>query len=206
MPGLTRSPVLVARRAELAAARQLVGAVSRGRGSTLLVTGEAGIGKSRLVAEVAALVTGAGLTVLTGHAVPGGGTYRAVAETLAGPLREHPLLLDSPRLRPYWPALRRLIPAWDGADAEPGPDAGLDRAVVLGEGMLALLSELHGGVGCLLVLEDLHWADADTLSLVGYLADALSGAPVLLTLTARDDVRVPGMAQLATHRGSPRCR
>ena len=62
--------------------------------------------------------------------------------------------------------------------------------------MLALLAAIGGDHGCLLVLEDLQWADPDTLDLVAYLAGVVSGAPVLLALTARDDVVLPGTARL----------
>src|SRR5437763_3358708 len=67
-----RSPALVGRCAELATAWRLVDAVKRCDGATLLVTGEAGIGKSRLVAAVAAGAATTGLTVLAGRAVQGG--------------------------------------------------------------------------------------------------------------------------------------
>src|ERR687898_660764 len=59
-----RSPVLVGRQAELATALQLLHAAGRGEGSTLLVTGEAGIGKSRLLAELARRAPEASMTVL----------------------------------------------------------------------------------------------------------------------------------------------
>ena len=59
-----RSPVLVGRRAELATALGLVDAAARGRGGALLVTGEAGIGKSRLVDEMRGRAAAAGMTVL----------------------------------------------------------------------------------------------------------------------------------------------
>lgn len=195
---VTRSPELVGRGAELATAGRLVDALECGTGAALLVTGEAGIGKSRLVAELAARAASSGLSVLTGRAVQGGGTYRAVAEALARPLRTGQLS-DSARLRPYRAALSRIAPSWASTDETPGRDGQLDPTVVLGEGVLALLHELHGGAGCVLVLEDLHWADADTLDLVSYLADAVPGAPVLLALTARDDVTAAGLSRLISH-------
>lgn len=192
------SPVLVGRGAELAIVRRLVDAVQRGNGATLLVTGEAGIGKSRLVAEVAVRAARAGLSVLTGRAVQGGGTYRAVAEALARPLREE--WCDSAQLRPYRTVLRRLATGWAGTDegADPGYDLWLDPTVALGEGVLAVLRHLPGGAGCVLLLEDLHWADADTLDLVCYLANTVSSAPVLLALTARDDVTVPAVSRMTS--------
>ena len=185
---VSRSPVLVGRRAELATALSLVDAAARGRGSALLITGEAGVGKSRLVEEMRGRAATAGMAVCVGRSVEGGGTYRALTGALAPLIRCDPLL-DGPGLRPYRAALRRLLPG--DAPVEPLPPAP-DPAVMLGEGVLALLA----GRASLLVLEDLHWADPDTLDLVRYLADVLVELPVLLVLTARDDVAQPGVEQL----------
>jgi len=52
--------------------------------------------------------------------------------------------------------------------------------------VLRLLTTLGPG-GAVLALEDLHWADPDTLAVLEYLADAASGVPVLLIVTARDE-------------------
>jgi DNA-binding CsgD family transcriptional regulator len=202
MPTL-RSPVLVGRRAELATARQLIGRAAGGDGRTLLVIGEAGIGKSRLLAEVRSAATNAGLAVLVGRAVDGGGTFRPIAEALARPLRQH-ALLDEPPLAPYRAALARLVAATAEQQGAGPEDRRLDPNVVLGEGVLALLETLAtstGSRGCLLVLEDLHWADADSLDLVHYLTDAVPGTPVLLAVTARDDVATPGLGSLAAATG-----
>jgi hypothetical protein len=67
---------------------------------------------------------------------------------------------------------------------------------VLGEGLLQLLVTAGGSDGCLLLLEDLHWADADTVTLVSYLAEAARSCPVLLAVSARDDqlTPLPGVA------------
>ncbi len=192
------TPVLVGRDAELAAARRLLDAARAGAGGLLLVTGEAGIGKSRLLAEVAGLARSSGCAVLTGRAVPGGGTYRAVAEALASHLRGA-RFDESAELRPFRAALSRIVPGWvaapnapaSGSGAEAGGDPGPDLAVVLGEGLLRLLAAAGGADGCLLLLEDLHWADADTVALVAYLAGAARSSPVLLAVSARDDQLAP---------------
>lgn len=118
--------MLVGRGAELATVRRLVDAVQRGHGATLLVTGEAGIGKSRLVAEVAGRAAQAAVGVLTGRAVQSGGTYRAVAEALARPLRQDQWR-DSAQLRPYRAVLHRLAAGWADDDGA----AGLKRDVRL---------------------------------------------------------------------------
>ena len=177
---------LVGRSAELATVRGLVDAAAGGRGGALLVAGEAGIGKTRLLDEAARRATAAGMVVLSGRAVQGGGTYRAVAEAVIGTL-DRPELADSADLRPYRPAIGRLLPGWAGADGGAVPPATVDPVVLLGEGLLRLLRA--GGPACLLRLEDLHWADDDTLALVEHLASAATGTSVLLAVSARDEGR-----------------
>lgn len=51
--------------------------------------------------------------------------------------------------------------------------------MVLGEAVLRLLATLGEGAGCVLVLEDLQWADAETIEVVEYLADNIAGEPVI---------------------------
>ena len=191
------SPV-VGRDTERDLLRGRVGALTDGLGGAVLLTGEAGIGKSRLLGEVADAARAAGLPVLRGRAVPGGGAYRPLAEALAPPLRAGPLP-ETPRLRPFRTALARLVPGAVDGPVDPPAGPGADPAVVLGEGVLALLAELHGGGGAVLVLDDLHWADADILDLLHYLAGTVDAGPVLLALAARDDEDHRGVAALAAH-------
>ncbi|MFD0686192.1 ATP-binding protein [Actinomadura fibrosa] len=187
---------MVGRDAELAAVTELVDGARDRRGGTLLVAGEAGVGKTRLLAEAARHADGAGLLVLTGRAVEGGGAYRPLAEALVGHLRAADAraaeALGGPELRPYRAALGRLLPEWTG---EP-PAESVDPVLVLGEGLVRLLAALNGGRGCLLVLEDLHWADADTLAVLEYLAGAVLRAPVLIAGSVREEDGPPG----GTHR------
>src|ERR1044072_7987704 len=81
---------IVGRAEEIALVHGLIGDVCDGRGSALLVGGEAGGGKSRLLAEPVRDWRGAGLAVLSGRAVAGGGAYRPLAEAFGGVLREEP--------------------------------------------------------------------------------------------------------------------
>jgi DNA-binding CsgD family transcriptional regulator len=206
-----RSPVTVGRDADLAAAGRAVDAARAGRGGTLLVAGEAGIGKSRLLAETARLARGQGMTVLEGHAVQGGGAYRPVAEALLRGVRSAGVP-DTPELRPYRGVLARLLPDLSAGAAD-APEPGVDPAVVLGEAVLRLIAALGGPQGTVVVLEDLHWADPDTLALLDYVAGAVFDLPVLVVASARDDARTtarldplarrPGVTMLRLDRLAP---
>lgn len=157
---------------------------STARGQLALITGEAGVGKSRLVREIAAHATRSDATVLVGRSVPGGEPYRALTEALAGGLRARPVPTD-PALAPYLPALGNLLPELATHGVTNGG------RIVLGEAVLRLMAALAGPGGTLLALEDTHWADPDTLDILTYLAHAADTTPLLLLLTARDDSDTP---------------
>ena len=58
---------------------------------------------------------------------------------------------------------------------------------MLGEAVLRLIAALAGEHGALVVLEDLHWVDPDTLPVLTYLAHAAESTPLLLLITAREE-------------------
>lgn len=64
---------------------------------------------------------------------------------------------------------------------------GPDPIVVLGEGVLQLLRRIAGDRGCVVRLEDLHWADADSVALLDYLAGALTSSRIAVVASARDE-------------------
>ncbi len=192
-------PVLVGRDDETRHLQSALTAAAQGRGGTVLITGEAGIGKSRLVRETARAASARGFVVLTGRAVSGGvpTPFRAFAEALMSAVRSG--FPASPELDPFRPALARLIPEWRQ------PQAVRDESLVfLGESVLRLLRTIAPGSGCLLVLEDLHWADRETLALLEYLADNLAGERVLCVGTLRDEEggEAAGLAAHLETRGS----
>jgi predicted ATPase len=191
-----RSPGLVGRAAELERLCRQIEEARAGEGGVVLVTGEAGIGKIRLLEEMARVAAEAGMAVLTGRAVEGGGTYRPIAEALLAHLRDE-RLEESDDLRPYRAALRRIVPGWaaSGADEELAPS--VDPVVILGEGLLRLLRAIGGDRGCLLRLEDLHWTDAGSIALVAYLAGAGRTSRVLILGSARDEPAYRAATRLA---------
>ena len=171
---------LIARDAELATLRRLVAATAAGAGGVVVVHGEAGIGKSRLLSELRTLAVGAGLTVHSGRAVEGNGSYRAVAQALADLSVPDEI---SAEFRPYRAALGRVGPAFSAADAS----ISVDPAVLLGEGLVRLLD------GAVLLLDDLHWADPETVALVTYLAEAATTRRLLVAAAVRADEPAPAL-------------
>ena len=176
-------PVLVGRDEEARLLRAALAAAGTGRGSTVFLAGEAGIGKSRLVREIARTAGESGLAVLAGRAVAGGAPtpFRPFAEALTSAGRAG-RLPASEELGPFRPVLGRLIPEW----RPPQPVPGEESPVFLGEAVLRLLRALAPQAGCVLVLEDLHWADQETLALLEYLADNLAAERVLCLATLRE--------------------
>jgi DNA-binding CsgD family transcriptional regulator/tetratricopeptide (TPR) repeat protein len=175
-------PVLIGRHAEMAALRAALDAVSGGAGGVVFVTGEPGIGKSRLAGELADLARSQGLAVVVGRAVPASAStpYRPLTEALLQALRHREFPAD-PELAPWLPALRAIVPT--GSTEGHGDHS----AAVRGEAILLLLRRLAGSGALLMVLEDLHWADPDTLAVLEYLGDNLSAEPVLCLATTRDE-------------------
>lgn len=180
-------PIVVGRDDELALLDERLSATREGSGSVVFLVGEAGIGKSRLAREVSARARDGGCRTLVGRSVQGGTQIplRPLAEALYGALRTG-TPPRAPEFRPYRRALARLVPEWS---EEQGDDSSTEASpVMLQEAFVRIVSTLARPTGSLLlVLEDLHWADADTLAAVEYLADNIGSEPVLCVATVRSD-------------------
>jgi DNA-binding CsgD family transcriptional regulator/tetratricopeptide (TPR) repeat protein len=159
------SDVFVGREPELGRLERALGAARAGGGATGLVSGDAGIGKTRLTSELASRARDAGFEVLVGRSID------LVGSEL-----------------PYQPFLEALGSL--GGLPQAGAAAGSQLRVF--QETLALLGRRAAAAPVLLVLEDLHWADTSTLDLVVFLAHNLQDRRVLLVATARADE--PGSA------------
>src|ERR1022692_1027127 len=151
-------------------------------GGLIVLAGEAGAGKSRMARELASIASARNFTVATGRAVQASSPVplRPIVEALTGVERTTGIP-DVPALAEYRPALASMLPDW----GQEGQRAAEISPLILGEALLRLLTCVSGK-GTLLVLEDLHFADPETLAIVEYLADNLSGEPVLCLATLRD--------------------
>ena len=179
------SPGLIGREAALAVLARALADVAAGHGQTVLLGGEAGIGKSRLTAAVKAQAEAAGFRTFEGqcfepdHALP----YAPIADLLrthfsgvSGPNAAADLTTAEPDLATILPELAST----PGISGEP------DRNRLL-HGLLQFLDRLTRERAALVVVEDLHWSDAASLDLIHSLAGRIAGRPVLLLLTYRAD-------------------
>ena len=158
-----------------------------GQGGLLLVRGEAGVGKTRLLREFAARPPSQAERVLWGRCyeferlLP----YQPIVEALQG-CRAYLNATDVPD----WARreVGRLLPEAGeqhgrlSERGQPEPEEAL-----LFEGVVAFLGSLAGERPCLLVVEDLHWASESTLQMLHYLVRHLPGKPVVLVGTYRPE-------------------
>jgi DNA-binding CsgD family transcriptional regulator len=152
------------------------------RGGGLVVVGEAGVGKTRLAEHVGEAAAQAGITAVTGRALPetGGSPLRPFAEVLLELARDRPAPSDDD-LASYAAVLASLVPHW----RVPGWSAADEPVVVMAEAVLRVLRWATGGAGAVVILEDLHWADEPTLAVAWYLIDHADEVPVLVFGTVR---------------------
>ena len=137
-----------------------------GQSQLLLITGEAGIGKTRLIEDLVQQVGSAdgGAQVRIGESAPLAGAALAYG--------------------PFVAALGERA-AWLLAGGEPGDMVAARHRLF--ERVLALLADLAIGAPLILVLEDLHWADESSHELLAFLAVRLRELPVLVVATLRDE-------------------
>src|SRR6266545_908804 len=184
------SPVLVGRAAEVAQLRAALERAAAGQPAIEVVAGEAGVGKTRLVAELLGEAGELGAVALIGGCLDVGEGVLAYAPMVEA-LRPLARNLDPGELE--WVLggaggeLARLVP-------ELGPQAGGEQPAALlplapmrlFELLLGVLHRLAERAPVLLVVEDLHWADRSTRDLLGFLVRNLR-AGVALVLTYRSD-------------------
>jgi DNA-binding CsgD family transcriptional regulator/tetratricopeptide (TPR) repeat protein len=168
--------LLVGREAELSVLTDLLAAACGRHPSIIMVEGEAGIGKTRLVDELAGIARQQGFTVLTGGTPP-----------LSGP--------DFP-FAPVVTALRGVVQWPDYFDGNRWTATAGHRDRTFHQ-VLLVLTELSTKASLLVVLEDLHWADVSTWALLAYLSVAMDDQPVAIVATIRSGRRRAELREIA---------
>jgi DNA-binding CsgD family transcriptional regulator/tetratricopeptide (TPR) repeat protein len=176
---------LVSRRTELAVLTGAIDAALGGRGEAVLLTGEAGVGKTRLLVEARREAERPGVVVLRGRAVESGGAYRPLVDAFT---RASAPFADEADLARVRPTLARVLPGWVADEGVLAPMA--DPAAVLAEALIVLLGAMAADA-TVVILDDMHWADEDTVSVLTYLADSAEELPVALLLAARTEPLLP---------------
>lgn len=180
------SPIFIGRVAERAALAEALDRAAAGQPHVVLIAGEAGVGKSRLLTEVSTLAAASGSTTVSGHCIDlaiGTFPYAPFVDVVrdlqhVGVTASLPLATRA--------ELGRLVPelaAEGGSGSIPqlGDQGRLFAAVRDAIAAAAITEPL------VVVLEDLHWADPSTLDLVTYLARSMGAERYVLVLTARLD-------------------
>jgi tetratricopeptide (TPR) repeat protein len=173
---------LVGRSEEMSLLSTALSAAIRGNGAAWLLGGESGVGKSRLIDEIATLALVQGALVLRGQAVE---TGASPFQLWRGPLRwlgllsepEQADLAQIARLLPEVAAARGIQPA----DNTPSGNRQLSQVVA------RVLSAQPQPV--VLILEDLQWAGSESLSLLQQIVKTISSLPLLIIASYRDDER-----------------
>ena len=115
-------PIVIGRNAELEAVDAALTAAMAGHGGCVVITGEPGIGKSRLALETAGRAAGRGMRVVTGRAVPQSAiaAYRPLTDALVQLLRDGAVPGDT-TMEPWLPALSALLPGMADRVPASGP-------------------------------------------------------------------------------------
>ena len=182
----------VGRGTELERVRDLVARAKRGEGALVMFSGEAGVGKTRMILEAERIAQDSNFTVLRGHCSntdfappyePALEQIGQMARTLGPELMRRAMGDNATELAKLMPELRQQY-----ADIPPYPTLPpeQERRYLL-HGMAEFVARgARTGRPLLLIYEDLQWADESTCILLRYIVERLKGEPVLLMGTYRD--------------------
>jgi DNA-binding CsgD family transcriptional regulator len=163
-------PLLVGRSRERRLLRAQLGAALAGRGGLVILSGEAGIGKTTLAEDACQEASSAGALVLVGHCY------------------------DRTETPPYGPWVELLEQYGVLCERSPAPHTIPEPSLTHGSSQAALFGEMRGFLVALarerplvIFLDDVHWADTASFDLLRFVARQLASVPILLLITYRHD-------------------
>ncbi|MCB0184478.1 MAG: AAA family ATPase, partial [Caldilineaceae bacterium] len=192
-------PVLIGRTSQRATLQAMIERASNGQGQCALIHGEAGIGKSRLVAEVRQAAHGRGCRLLQGYCFPADSAhpYAPLFDLLRAFLIAPPLNSSATddvsvlrELAHFLPDLAILLPdlAPSSLQQRSTPEQRKRRLFAL---MTHFLIEQSSGQPLVMIVEDLHWCDENTLELLLDCVRTCQQQPILFLFTYRNEEILP---------------
>ncbi len=206
------SPVLIGRMREVEVLETVLHTVEQGTGQVVLLAGEAGVGKSRLVAEIRRRAALDHWTIFAGQCFERDALfpYAPVIDALRAFIGPQPAAVVADLLGVQGAELVKLLPelALSIASLRPtpplDPEAEKRRLFEALVQFLARSTQVPRPAPLLLILEDIHWCDETSLDFLHLLARRLATLPILLLATYRREEVSPGLKQLLAQLGRGR--
>ena len=183
-------PLLIGRQLEITTLHALADQTGSRRGQLVLISGEAGIGKSRLVAETHTYTTEQGFLQIQGNCFPTdrSSPYAPLLDLLRSSPARETLATYTANLEPIARDLTLLdletgsLPARGSSSLEPEKEKRR-----LFEALTRFFTTLAAKQPVLITIEDIHWSDESSLEFLYYLARRCTAHPLLILATFRSD-------------------
>jgi DNA-binding CsgD family transcriptional regulator len=197
-------PILIGRTPVLTNLHSLIDQVRGGQGQVVLLCGEAGIGKSRLVTESKTYATAQGFLLLQGSCFPTDLSYpyAPLLDLLRSVAASHLATAITSDLAPFVRELHHLLPDVVSVPPDLAPLSTPDPEQEKRRLFTALAQFFTGQATkqpVFLVVEDIHWSDDTSLEFLHYLARRCAASPLLILLTYRSDEVQPSLSHFLAY-------
>ena len=194
-------PVLVGRERQVDALAELMARLTQGAGGVVLISGEAGIGKTRMVTEARSQAAAAGASVYAGNCFETDRSlpYAPILDLIRRMSAICPPDEFAAKIGPAASEVVKLLPELGpllpGAAPSPHLEPEQEKRRIF-EALCAMLLRCAESAPLLLIFEDIHWCDDVGLEFLLHLARRARERPILITVTYRSDEATPGLRHL----------